>query len=430
MQAHLLFKAHMLDGTTAPCLRMALSSLEDELTEDVQEHVGAVLARMVTERMAPQATASENAHMGPAKSVREAYEQARIVQLLEALDHPPAEIYGLARPDQMPQRFKAALRAQLQPREYSQGPAAMAQSQRAQATGPAHDQQAPGQSQQAQGLAWNQNPASSSQSQGAQATGQRQGAQVLSSQPEQLRKRGKKRPAAQQPSNHALPQARSANVPKSQQQQQQQQQSQGPIAANYGPEEQAEAKRQANKEAALAWMDKARAAALTKDWSAAVSCHSCHDICCPDGPLYVSSQQISKPVQIVVNACQARHCQRLSRLLSLSGHGTKAATADLGFACLNFLIPKWAMHEWHLCWPAQRQTKLQNRNDYKQKTARSEQGSDELQLTVSTDKSDYGYTGSAMSKGPVTGLDCCLGQGRTETACGKSSSPSASRGKQ
>ncbi len=284
----------MLDGTTAPCLRVALRSLEDELREDVQEHVGAVLARMITERMAPQASASEDAHMGPAKSVREAYEQARIVQLLEALDHPSAEIYGLARPGQMPQRSKAALRAQMQPRDYSHGPAAMAQSQRAQATGPAHAMQAPDQSQQAQGPARNQ-----SSSQGAQATGQRQGAQAQSSQPEQLRRRGKKRPAAQQPSNHALPQARSANVS---QPQQQQQQSQGPVAANYGPEQQAEAKRQANKEAALAWMDKARAAALTKDWSAAVSCHSCCGVCCPEGPLHVSSQQVFNPAQTIVNS--------------------------------------------------------------------------------------------------------------------------------
>jgi len=284
VQAHLLFKAHMLDGTTAPCLRVAFSSLEDELREDVQEHVGAVLARMITERMAPQASASEAAHMGPAKSVRDAYEQARIVQLLEALDHHSAEIYGLARPGQMPQRSKAALRAQMQPRDYSHGPAAMAQSQRAQATGPAHAMQASDQSQQAQGPAQNQNPSSSSQ--GAQATGQRQGAQAQSSQPEQLRRRGKKRPAAQQPSNHALPQARSANVFQPQQQQQQQQ-SQGPVAANYGPEQQAEAKRQANKEAALAWMDKAQAAALAKDWSAAVSCHSCCGVCSPERPLHV-----------------------------------------------------------------------------------------------------------------------------------------------
>ncbi len=292
----------MLDGTTAPCLRVALSSLEDELREDVQEHVGAVLARMITERMAPQASASQDAHMGPAKSVREAYEQARIVQLLEALDHPSAEIYGLARPGQMPQRSKAALRAQMRPRDYSHGPAAMAQSQRVQATWPAHAMQAPDQSQQAQGPAQSQNLSSSSQ-----------GAQTQSSQPEQLRRQGKKRPAAQQPSNHALPQARSANV--SQPQQPQQQQSQGPVAANYGPEEQAEAKRQANKEAALAWMDKARAAALTKDWSAAVSCHSCCGVGCPEGPLHVSSQQISNSASTIVNACRARCCQMHSTLV-------------------------------------------------------------------------------------------------------------------
>lgn len=296
----------MLDGTTAPCLRVALRSLEEELREDVQEHVGAVLARMITERMAPQASASEDAHLGPAKSVREAYEQARIVQLLEALDHPSAEIYGLARPGQMPQRSNAALRAQRQPRDYSHGPAAMAQSQRAQATRLAQAMQAPDQSQRAQGPAQNQNPLSSSQS--AQATGQRQGAQAQSSQPEQLRRRGKKRPAAQHPSNHTLPQARSANVSQPQQQQQQQQ-SQGPVAANYGPEEQAEAKRQANKEAALAWMDKARAAALAKDWSAAVSCHSCCGIGCPEGPLHVSTQQISNPASTIVNACQAQCCE-------------------------------------------------------------------------------------------------------------------------
>ena len=355
MQAHLLFKAHMLDDTTAPCLRVAVSSLEDELREDVQEHVGAVLVRMITERMASQASASEDAHMGPAKSVREAYEQARIVQLLEAFDHPSAEIYGLARPGQMPQRSKAALRAQMQPRDYSHGPAAMAQSQRVQTTGSAHDQQASGKSQPAQGPARNQNPSSSSQ--GAQATGQRHGAQAQSSQPEQLRRRGKKRPAAQQPSNHAVPQARSANV--SQPQQQQQQQFQGPVAANYGPEQQAEAKRQANKEAALAWMDKARAAALTKDWSAAVSCHSCRGLCCPEGPMHVLSQQVSNPAQTIANACQAPCRQRQSRLLSLSGHGAKATTTDSSFACLTHLIPKWTMHEMDLCWPAQWQTKVQ-----------------------------------------------------------------------
>ena len=279
----------MLDGTTASCLRVVVSSLEDEVREDVQEHVGAVLARMITERMDPQASASGDVHMGPAKSVREAYEQASIMQLLEVLDHPSAEIHGLPRPGQMPQRSKAALRAHMQPRDYSHGPAAMAQSHRVQTTGPAHDQQASGGSQPAQGPAQNQNPSSSRQ--GAQATGQRQGAQAQSSQPEQLRRRGKKRPAAQQPSNDAVPQAWSANIS----QPQQQQQSQGPVAANYGPEQQAEAKRQANKEAALAWMDKARAAALTKDWSAAVSCHSCCGLCRPEGSMHVSSQQVSNP---------------------------------------------------------------------------------------------------------------------------------------
>ncbi|DBA93157.1 TPA: hypothetical protein ACH3X2_003466 [Trebouxia sp. C0005] len=265
--AHLLIKAHMLDGITAPCLRETMSGLEDELREYVQEHVGAVLARMVTERMAPQASASKDAPKGPAKSVREASEQVRIVQLLEALGHPSAEIYRLARPGQLPQRSKAALRAQMQPTDYSHGPAAMAQSQKAQATGPAHAMQAPDPCHQAQGQTKIQSPLSSSQ--GAQTTGHKQGAQAQSSQPEQLRRRGKKRPAAQQPSNHALPQGRSACASQPQQQQQQQQ-SQGPVAANYGPEQQAEAKRQASKEAALAWMDKARAAALTKDWFAAV----------------------------------------------------------------------------------------------------------------------------------------------------------------
>lgn len=44
-----------------------------------------------------------------------------------------------------------------------------------------------------------------------------------------------------------------------------------PTPASYGPAEQAEAKRQANKEAALTWLDKAKAAAANKDWTAAVS---------------------------------------------------------------------------------------------------------------------------------------------------------------
>ncbi|DBA91791.1 TPA: hypothetical protein ACH3X1_003378 [Trebouxia sp. C0004] len=300
LAAHLLFQAHMPDGTTAPCLRVALSTLEDGLREDVQEHVGALLAHMITERMAPQAPA--NAHM-MLESVRDAYEQARIAQLLEALDHPSADIYGLAHPNQMPQRSKAALRAQMQPRDYSQGPAAIAQ-----ATGPAHRMQAPGQSQQAQGPAWDQNLSSSSQK--VQATGQTQGAQALSSQPEQLRKRGTKRLAAQEPSNHALPQARSANG------QQQQQQSQRAIAANYGPEEQAEAKRQANKEAALAWMDKAQAAALTKNWSAAVQ--RCQKALSLD-----SNAVWAKDAHKLLAASQAALQQAEASSDSSTGHATK-----------------------------------------------------------------------------------------------------------
>ena len=49
------------------------------------------------------------------------------------------------------------------------------------------------------------------------------------------------------------------------------QRAQATTSASYGPAEQAEAKRQANKEAALAWLDKAKAAAANKDWTAAVS---------------------------------------------------------------------------------------------------------------------------------------------------------------
>lgn len=57
----------------------------------------------------------------------------------------------------------------------------------------------------------------------------------------------------------------------SEQEQQQGQWAPAPAPASYGPAEQAEAKRQANKEAALTWLDKARAAAASKDWTAAVS---------------------------------------------------------------------------------------------------------------------------------------------------------------
>lgn len=49
------------------------------------------------------------------------------------------------------------------------------------------------------------------------------------------------------------------------------QRAQATTSASYGPAEQAEAKRQANKEAALTWLDKAKAAAANKDWTAAVS---------------------------------------------------------------------------------------------------------------------------------------------------------------
>lgn len=57
----------------------------------------------------------------------------------------------------------------------------------------------------------------------------------------------------------------------SEQEQQHGQWAPDPAPASYGPAEQAEAKRQANKEAALTWLDKARAAAANKDWTAAVS---------------------------------------------------------------------------------------------------------------------------------------------------------------
>ena len=57
----------------------------------------------------------------------------------------------------------------------------------------------------------------------------------------------------------------------SEQEQQQGQWAPAPTPASYGPAEQAEAKRQANKEAALTWLDKARAAAANKDYTAAVS---------------------------------------------------------------------------------------------------------------------------------------------------------------
>lgn len=66
-------------------------------------------------------------------------------------------------------------------------------------------------------------------------------------------------------------------------QEQQGQRAPAPTSASYsyGPAEQAEAKRQANKEAALTWLDKAKAAASNKDWTAAVShpCKLCSQAC-------------------------------------------------------------------------------------------------------------------------------------------------------
>ena len=63
-------------------------------------------------------------------------------------------------------------------------------------------------------------------------------------------------------------------------QEQQGQRAPAPTSASYGPAEQAEAKRQANKEAALTWLDKAKAAASNKDWLAAVSaCRLCSQAC-------------------------------------------------------------------------------------------------------------------------------------------------------
>ena len=273
LQARLLFEAQMMDSSTAPCLRLALNGLEDELTEGVRENVGDILTAMMADRMSPAAFANGTANIGPAKSPQHAFEQANILPLLEALDHPSAELYEVARPDDMPQEPQAAV---------NETHKAAGEIQATKASNGQH-----------------------------KAEGQGQRAQAESSQPEQAGKRGKKRPAAQ-PSSRAMPlpnhaagpeqkqppqqlphqrqqanqQQQSQQQPAQQRQQQQQQlhqqpyqpqqqQAQAPVAASYGPEEQAEAKRQAKKEAALAWLDKAKAAAKFRSWESAVSSMCC-----------------------------------------------------------------------------------------------------------------------------------------------------------
>ena len=283
LQAELLFTAQTLDGTTAPCLRAAMNGLGDDFPSGVQDELGGILADMVLERMSPEAIASGNAHLGPAKSWQEAYEQACIVCLLQAIDHPSAEIYGLEHASEVPQHSKddsdpqSHVNGQTQGRPERQSQKAKGLSNGAQASGQgqcAHaSSNGPNQGQGTQGVG--QGHSTQDHTGQPPPLGQCQGpppSSSSSSQAEQPVRRGTKRPASPQASSQPTSQAAFATASEPQQQQQQQQQPpEKPVAANYGPEEQAEAKRQANKEAAAAWMDRARAAADTRDWSAAVS---------------------------------------------------------------------------------------------------------------------------------------------------------------
>ena len=101
-----------------------------------------------------------------------------------------------------------------------------------------------------------------------------------SAQADTARNTSRKRPAAAQSSYPTVPQpgpeassSSSSRMPAEEQEEHQffkHRVPAAPMAASYGPTEQAEAKRQANKEAALTWLDKAKAAAASKEWAAAV----------------------------------------------------------------------------------------------------------------------------------------------------------------
>ncbi len=187
LQANLLVQAQVIDGTTAHCMRIALNGLEEDLREEVQEQFGAILVKMMKERMSASNSASGSGLSGRAKTPEQAIEHAKIFQLLEALDHPTVELLGVASPMDMPQRQKAVLRGQ------------------------------------------------------QQAEGHSQGAQAQPSQPEQARKRGRKRATAPQ-ADHVAGFAQQQQPQQQQQQTQQQQtQQQVPAAANYGPESRSQA---------------------------------------------------------------------------------------------------------------------------------------------------------------------------------------------
>ena len=209
LQAESLFTAQMLSGATAPHLRRALEELEEELTDEVQERVGEILVKMMK---ACSSLAVSHGGAGTLGLVADAIKQSKIAQLLEALGHPSAHILGQEHPP-LPDIVKISLADQHQ-----------------------------------------------------DGAGKPSGTQPGPSQPAESRKRGKKRPASPPPNRKTANHANQAVSSEPQHPR-----PQAPLAANYGHEEQAEAKRQAKKEAALAWLDKARTASHAKNYSVAVN---------------------------------------------------------------------------------------------------------------------------------------------------------------
>ncbi|KAL3137777.1 hypothetical protein ABBQ38_005037 [Trebouxia sp. C0009 RCD-2024] len=233
--AKVLFEAQQIDSTTSQLLLLGMGGVPASLAADIRHYVGAFLIRKVEKRMQPDGS-------GGAKTYKGAWQQAHAVLLLQAISHPAAELFGLP-----PGHVEAEARASHAPR------AASSSNREAQ-------QQRTAQGQPSQASRLPQFQADTARSGNRKRSAVAWPGAATSSQDDQGT-------SDTETLDH-----------KQEQQEQQQQQLQGvrgqrvhpPTPASYGPAEQAEAKRQANKEAALTWLDKAKAAAASKDWNAAV----------------------------------------------------------------------------------------------------------------------------------------------------------------
>ncbi|KAL3150634.1 hypothetical protein ABBQ32_000437 [Trebouxia sp. C0010 RCD-2024] len=290
--AKLLFEAQQIDTTTSKLLLLGIGGVPASLAADIRHYVGAFLIRKVEKRMQPDGSGTAKTHKG-------AWQQAQAVLLLQAIGHPAAKLFGL------PPGHVAAAEAQASP--YARAALAVGPHLRSEKDEPCNDQRCNATSVfpcvhfscsvvwllgdikgiYITGLTADRNVLVQSNAE-QQRTASRQPSQASGLpqfQPDTARSGNRKRSAAAWPSDATASQddqGTSGNETLDQKQEQQEQQQQQffqgvrgqrvqlPTPASYGPAEQAEAKRQANKEAALTWLDKAKAAAASKDWNAAV----------------------------------------------------------------------------------------------------------------------------------------------------------------